>query len=200
MQSEDTNHDGRPDVWRYYDSRGVLARVSIDSNFDGRPDREEQYRNGSLTRRETDRNFDQRVDLIEEFDPSTHEHLKSVVDADFDGRADLLVLFQDGRPVHSEWAAPLAQVPAPSAGPRAPSADGLLALADPFASAAALAVPRSTESLDEIAVAVDGLVVHPVNLVGDASPRPDRVSSVSFAPRADAFLPASPRAPPVRPL
>src|SRR6266849_1888032 len=109
MQTEDTNHDGRPDIWRYYDARGELTHISIDTNFDGHPDREEQYSRGSLWRRETDRNFDERVDLVEEFDPATHEHLSSTVDVDFDGCADLRVLFADGRPVHSEWAKPVAE-------------------------------------------------------------------------------------------
>ena len=52
-------------------------------------------------RRDSDRDFNDRVDLVQEFDPTTHEHVRTVVDVDSDGTADLLVLFQDGRPVFS---------------------------------------------------------------------------------------------------
>jgi len=196
LQTEDTNHDGRPDVWRYYDARGELTHVTIDSNFDGHPDREEQYRHGSLSRRETDRNFDHRIDLVEDFDPSTHEHVKSTVDADFDGRADLLVLFQDGRPVHSEWAKPVIGSESPNAGAASSSDDRLIALFDPFGQTAAFGMPQVTSATDTIAVGVDGLVVARSNLFGEALPRHARASLTDRAPRAIAFSPASPRAPP----
>lgn len=100
----DRNGDGRVDVWRTYDQQGHLVESAVDSNFDGRSDIREYYAHGELVRRESDRNFDDRVDLVEEFDASTHEHVRSVVDSDFDGTADLLVLFQAGRPVFSSWA------------------------------------------------------------------------------------------------
>src|SRR5882672_4543223 len=74
-----------------------------DKNGDGRPDVHEYYQRGALVRRESDRNFNDRVDLVQEFDPATREHTRSVVDVDFDGRADLLVLFRDGQPVFSKW-------------------------------------------------------------------------------------------------
>ena len=198
LQTEDTNHDGRPDIWRYYDARGELTHVTIDSNFDGHPDREEEYRHGSLSRRDTDRNFDHRVDLVEDFDPSTHEHVKSTVDADFDGRADLLVLFQDGRPVHSEWAKPVI-----GSGPidaASPPGDRLIALVDPFDQSAAFGVPQLTRATDTIPVGVDGLVVGGPNLFGEALPRHARASLTDRAPRAIAFSPASPRAPPSQTL
>jgi hypothetical protein len=106
VRTEDQNHDGRPDLWRFYDRQGHLTRVEIDTNFDGRTDHRDFYRDGALTRSESDRNFDNRIDLVEEFDRTGRQHVRSVVDANFDGAADLLVLFQDGQPVHSEWATP----------------------------------------------------------------------------------------------
>jgi len=99
VQTEDHNGDGRPDTWRRYDSRGQLSRVDVDSNFDGRPDIEEYYERGVLIRRESDRNFNGQTDLVEEFDAETHAQTRSVIDSDYDGTADLLVLFRDGRPV-----------------------------------------------------------------------------------------------------
>jgi hypothetical protein len=103
LRVEDTNGDGRPDIWRYYDRGGKLIRVEIDTNFDGRSDVQESYANGRLVKRESDRNFDGRVDLIDEFDVLSGQHLRSVADKDFDGIADLLVLFADGAPVFSRW-------------------------------------------------------------------------------------------------
>ena len=102
VSTEDTNHDGRPDVWRLYNARGELSRVTIDTNFDGRPDRVEQYERGALVSRASDRNFDSRTDLFEEFDVTTQELVRSVADNDYDGNADLLVLFRGGQPVHWE--------------------------------------------------------------------------------------------------
>jgi hypothetical protein len=104
LHTRDINRDGRPDLWEYYDNRGILLRQNIDTNFDGKSDIQESYQDGHLVRRETDRNFDDQVDLTDEFDPRTGEHMRSVADVDFDGRADLLVLFSGGKPVFSEWA------------------------------------------------------------------------------------------------
>jgi hypothetical protein len=135
---EDRNGDGRPDVWRVYDQQRQLSEVSIDTNFDGRSDVEEYYDRGALVRRESDRDFSDRVDLVEEFDATTHEHVRSVADVDFDGKADLLELFQAGRLVYVKWAS---QVASASAGRRSAShfslssrsADDRLApLEDPF--------------------------------------------------------------------
>src|SRR5580765_2076236 len=115
VRAEDQNHDGRPDVWRAYDRQGRLASVALDTNFDGRSDVQEYYERGALVRRESDRNFNDRVDLVQEFDATTREALRSVVDVDFDGTADLLVVFQGGQPVFSKWA--------DNAAPVAPGAD-----------------------------------------------------------------------------
>jgi len=107
VRTDDRDRDGRPDIWRQYDRRGQLIEVAIDSNRDGRSDIAEYYDRSALLRRESDRNFNGQVDLVEEFDPATHEHVRSVVDIDFDGTADLLVLFHDGQPVFSKEAHPL---------------------------------------------------------------------------------------------
>jgi hypothetical protein len=102
IRTDDRNGDGRPDSWRTYDRHGQLVERAIDSNFDGRSDVHEYYTRGELVRRESDRNFDDRIDLVEEFDTTTHEQVRSVADSDFDGTADVLVLFRAGRPVFIE--------------------------------------------------------------------------------------------------
>jgi len=121
IRTEDQNGDGRPDVWRAYDRDGQLAEVAVDTNFDGRSDVHEYYERGALVRRESDRDFNDRVDLIEEFDPATREQLRSLEDVDYDGIADLLVLFQGGQPVFRKWTHPAAA--AGLRGDRRPHAD-----------------------------------------------------------------------------
>lgn len=101
----DRNDDGRADVWRLYDAAGRLQEQAIDTNFDGQADVHEYYRNGVLARRETDRDFDRRVDFVEEFDSHTGLRAASESDIDRDGTIDLVVSFDDGRVV-SAWVAP----------------------------------------------------------------------------------------------
>src|SRR5262249_19622550 len=102
--TEDRNHDGRPDVWRSYNTNGQLVSVALDTNFDGRSDVNEFYDNGALIRRELDRDFNNLVDLVQEFDPATQQIVRSISDVDADGVADILLLFQNGQPVYSKWA------------------------------------------------------------------------------------------------
>ena len=154
LTTADMNGDGRPDVWRYSDPSGRLIRIVRDTNFDGRSDVEESYANGRLTKRESDRNFDDRVDLREDFSATTGAHVRSVVDADFDGIADLLVLFDNGRPVHSRWAerapeGPQLAVPILES-PGRDSSNSLRALDDPFASN--LRVQADDERTDNVTV------------------------------------------------
>ncbi len=162
VRTEDQNHDGRPDIWRFYDRHGQLTRVEFDTNFDGRSDRRDYYRDGTLTRSESDRNFDNQIDLIEEFDLTGKEHVRSIVDADFDGSADLLVLFEDGRPVHCEWSTPTRLHTASSSTPeqltRSPlpnvdSTGTLAELDDPFSDIAAFRAGHRTRAPDIVGIA-----------------------------------------------
>jgi hypothetical protein len=144
VRTEDRNHDGQPDVWETH-SGDDDAVVDVDTNFDGHPDERRRYRNGDLVSLEADSDFDNRVDIVEEFDPVTHDVVRSLIDIDKDGRADLLVLSHDGQPVFEKWADRVAApgeawtagrrvtgaVPTSYANP--PSDDGdLIPLADPF--------------------------------------------------------------------
>ena len=106
VRASDENRDGRPDIWRLYDRQGQLASVAIDTNFDGRSDVTEYYDAGVLVRRESDRDFNDQVDLVEDFDAASREPVRAVADVDFDGTADLFELFEDGRPVYVKWAHP----------------------------------------------------------------------------------------------
>jgi hypothetical protein len=204
VRAEDRNGDGRPDEWRRYDRQGHLARISVDSNFDGRSDVEEYYdSDGVLLRRESDRDFNGQIDLVEDFDPATHERARSVVDSDYDGLADLLVLFHDGRPVFTKRA-PEASVREVEPSPVAEVVqfdgeddDPLVPLTDPFQSDTAVRGLRTFARTGCAGLTTSGGLpcpqvtgVAPVSTSAVVSATVARHSSSPIAPRA-------PRGPPV---
>jgi hypothetical protein len=202
IQTVDQNGDGRPDVWRTYDSRGQLTKIAVDSNYDGSPDIEEYYQQGVLVRRESDRNFNGQTDLVEDFDPQTHGHTRSVVDVDYDGTADILVLFRDGRPVFSKRAAALRRIAQQLGTAQVVDHRGtaqLVPLTDPFESETSIR-GTSITSTDEgsIGLSTSGGLPHP-RFVALAEPSPSArllardVSSYALAP----LRPRSSRAPPL---
>jgi len=201
LQTTDQNGDGRPDVWRFYDARGRLAQVDVDSNFDGTPDIQEYYEHGVLVRRESDRNFNGQADLVEEFDSDTHGQTRAVVDTDYDGTADLLVLFREGRPVFSKEI----RAPQPSGVPTLdpPTVhrgnDGhLIRLTDPSEADTAIRVVH-TPATDDGYVGLStsgGLPCPRVSALRGRVPS-SRLASHDVQPRALTFpLSRSPRAPP----
>jgi hypothetical protein len=204
VRTEDRNHDSRPDVWRTYEAHGQLLTSAIDTNFDGRSDVREYFSHGQLQRRESDRDFDGRVDLVEEFDPSTHEQVRSVADVDFDGTADLLILLQGGRPVFSRWAdrapAHAQESTADALGAEARrrmDGDGMAPLSDPFrADVVIRGVPVAPDSTSGSLSTSRGLPSHiervsQVTISGDAPSREIQADSLT------AVLRRSPRGPPV---
>ena len=203
VRTEDQNRDGRPDVWHVYDRQGHLAKVAVDTNFDGRSDVQEYYEGGALVRRESDRDFNDRVDLIQEFDPTTREPIRSVVDVDFDGTADLLVLFQGGQPVFSKWAHRVAPVAVSAdaalhaeASPR--TADEQLApLEDPFRSDLAVRAARGAAgSGDWVGLSTSGGLPSCTDLACSLASLSD-VSDSSVSNLSSAIVvPYSPRGPP----
>jgi hypothetical protein len=212
VRAEDRNGDGRPDIWHTYDPRGQLAEVTVDTNFDGRSDVHEYYERGALLRRESDRDFDNRVDLIQEFDPATREHTRSVVDVDFDGTADLLVLFRDGKPVFSKWAQPAQSAQstmsvAPStralyadARPRA-STSQPAALEDPFSRDLSVSPARSAEpSGGYVGLSTSDGLPSGRDVVYFLTPSSEISGSLVQHPSSSTIVPYSPRGPPVRPL
>jgi hypothetical protein len=199
VRTTDQNGDGRPDIWRRYDTRGRLTEVDVDSNFDGSPDIAEFYERGVLVRRETDRNFNGQADLIEEFDAETHSRTRSVVDIDYDGTADLLVLFRDGEAVFAKHA------PSPASGAAAhpPAARGnvprLAQLTDPFESDSAVRASRTLSSDDEcVGLSTSGGLPCPrVSSLGRPSSSARLATSEQPVRVLAPQLLQSPRAPPV---
>jgi hypothetical protein len=203
VRTEDQNGDGRPDVWRTYDRQGQLSEVSIDTNFDGRSDVREYYERRGLVRRESDRDFNGRVDLVQEFEPTTHEPVRSLVDVDFDGTADLMVLFQGGQPVLSRRARQI--VPAATSDPRLHAAvspqtadDRLAPFEDPFRMELALrAVRTPIRAGDWIGLSTSGgLPSSPIDVVGPVADSTTVPGSSVSRPSSANVLSYSPRGPP----
>jgi len=191
-RTEDLNRDGRPDVWRAYGRDGRIARVAVDTNFDGRSDVEELYENGILVRRQTDRNFDDQIDLVQDFDPATRQIVRSLTDVNADGVADLLVLFQNGTPVFSEWMATGARDRLPESfvarAAAQPSSEPPAALYDPFSGDLALRAGRLDATADE-----------PFSLPAPIGPVETVARPVVFTKSAQAFASDRPL-PPTTPL
>ena len=199
VRTTDQNGDGRPDVWRHFDARGEVTEVDRDTNFDGKPDVEEYYERGALVRRESDRNFNGQADLIEEFDADTHGQTRSVIDIDYDGTADLLILFRDGRPVFSKRACPKPPNGAIRTTPVGQNDRvALIPLGDPFQSDTAIRTTH-TGLGDEAFIGLSttgGLPSARFALIGRLSP-PQRLVTAGVPPGTPErpFL-GSPRAPP----
>jgi hypothetical protein len=201
VRTEDHNGDGRPDIWRRYDSRGQLAEIDVDSNFDGSPDIEEYYERGVLVRRESDRNFNGQADLVEEFDAETHAQTRSVIDIDYDGTADLLVLFRDGRPVFSErtWSPKRVGLPTTSSpGIHQGGAGHLARLMDPFESDTAVRATHTASGADDyVGLSTSGgLPCAPVTTAGRMSASARLVARNVQPDALKPLLRRSPRAPP----
>jgi len=204
IRTEDHNRDGRPDVWRVYNSRGQVASVSVDTNFDGRSDVQEYYDHGALVRRESDRDFNDQIDLVQDFDATTRLSVRSVSDVDFDGAADLLVLFEGGRPVFSRWAHGSARADdggsrgRPSALPTRVANEQLGTFQDPFSGDLAVrAVHLDGGPGDYVGTAQSGGLPGASEALGSpftSVPRhPDGELSL---PASAAVIPHSPRGPP----
>jgi hypothetical protein len=156
-------------------ARSRILVVAIDSNRDGRSDVQEYYDlDGGLLRRDSDRNFNGQVDLVEEFDATTHEQQRSIADTDDDGSADLLVLFEAGRAVFAERTSQRLNAGTTSPGddvwPRSagkPTGGTLRPLTDPFQLDTAVGgnLPQGDGS-DRLAVASsEGLPLSPIAIV-----------------------------------
>ncbi len=57
----DTNKDGKPDRWEYYDN-GVISRIESDTNGDGKIDEWVRFDHGKVVRVEKDTDYDGKPD------------------------------------------------------------------------------------------------------------------------------------------
>jgi hypothetical protein len=205
VRTEDNNRDGRPDVWRVYNSRGQVATVSVDTNFDGRSDVQEYYAGGALVRRESDRDFNDQIDLIQDFDADTRQSVRSVTDVDFDGSADLLVLFDDGQPVYARWKPGFTAAESAGDGlqsstlPQRTADSRLEALQDPFDSDLAVRPVHIDSGPGDVGTAQSGGLPQTGEAIASPFASAPRLSDFTApVPSTAAIIPHSPRGPPAR--
>ncbi len=84
----DLNHDGRPDMFEYYDANGELRRREADYDDSGVVDTVEIYERGKLVRRELDTTGQHRIDTWDYFDPATGKRVRRERDSTNDGKID----------------------------------------------------------------------------------------------------------------
>ncbi len=95
IQGLDVNNDGQPDVRTVMEGGRPKCRET-DANFDGRVD---IYRwfdaSGQVTRVEDDYDFDGRIDVVSTW--QNNQPVRDILDTNFDGRTDTWRDYRDGR-------------------------------------------------------------------------------------------------------
>jgi hypothetical protein len=84
----DINHDGKPDLYEYFDANGVIRRRESDYDSNGTIDSVELYEDGKLVKREYDTTGQRRVDTWDYFDKGTGKRLRRERDTTNDGKVD----------------------------------------------------------------------------------------------------------------
>jgi hypothetical protein len=87
-RTTDLNHDGKADLYEYFDASGQVRRREADYDADGIVDAIEYYQNGKLIRRELDTTGQHRIDTWDYFDASTGKRIRRERDTTNDGRVD----------------------------------------------------------------------------------------------------------------
>ncbi len=101
-QAEDTNHDGRPDVWTVRDAEGRPQRISRDTNHDGVADRTEIYVGTRLNRIDYDSDGDGRIDTTDQVG-ETGRTLLRLTDRDWNTIPERWVQLDGRGRVTAEW-------------------------------------------------------------------------------------------------
>ncbi len=84
----DLNHDGKPDMFEYYDASGQVRRREADFDDNGVVNMIEYYENGKVVRKELDTTGQHRIDTWDFFDPATGKRIRRERDSTNDGRVD----------------------------------------------------------------------------------------------------------------
>ena len=84
----DLNHDGKPELYTYYDASGQLRRREAMYEASEAISAIEYYEGGKLVRRELDTSGQRRVDTWDTFDPATGKRVKRERDTNGDGKVD----------------------------------------------------------------------------------------------------------------
>jgi hypothetical protein len=84
----DINHDGKPDLYEYFDANGAVRRRESDYDSNGTIDSVELYEDGKLVKREYDTTGQRRVDTWDYFDKASGKRLRRERDTTNDGKVD----------------------------------------------------------------------------------------------------------------
>lgn len=189
LQTEDRNGDGHSDVWRWYDAKGQLIRVEVDTNFDGRPDWLAEYHGNRITRIRIDSNYDNRIDEEIDFDAQTGAIVSDTVDLDRDGRADVRRLYARGTVVYSERA------PATRAAGGAGVAGTLALFIDPFLNELTIQSGRDLPVASAATIGAFAIQGHSPGL-DEGEVLCSSLRRPVVRPRSTPHLPLEPRGPP----
>ncbi len=97
VEIRDTNQDGIPDLWIYYNpiKPGEIVRQEEDTNGDGRVDTWSTFKEGKLVRREVDTKGNGRPDTIYYYEDGKISREER--DENGDGRPSFRAVYQNGR-------------------------------------------------------------------------------------------------------
>jgi hypothetical protein len=174
----DLNHDGKPDMYEYYDANGVLRRREADYDDSGVIDSVEYFENGKLAKRELDTTGQHRIDTWDYFDPVTGKRTKRERDSTNDGKVDQwwtwngdqVSIAIDKAGTGKPDPADTITIGAPAA-PQAPDAGDQTAAADAGAAAATAAAdagPALTAPTGTLSIGALDAGAAPSSLAGDA--------------------------------
>jgi hypothetical protein len=91
----DLNHDGRKDIFRFYNEEGRPMRELTDADFDGSIDSIAYYENGRMVKQEADRNSDGNADEIRHFTKGKLSRVDR--DDNYDGEIDVWEHWEEER-------------------------------------------------------------------------------------------------------
>ena len=92
----DLNHDGKPDMYEYYDASGQVRRREADYDDNNVVNSIEYFENGKLVRRELDTTNQGRIDTWDFFDPATGARIRRERDTTGDGKIDQWWTYEGG--------------------------------------------------------------------------------------------------------
>lgn len=98
----DLNNDKQPDIFNYYslDQRKRLVRKESDINFDGKVDVTSHYEDGKLIKEEIDADFDGKPDWTDFYEEG--KRIRQEGDTQFDGKVDTWKYFEEGKIIRKE--------------------------------------------------------------------------------------------------
>jgi len=97
---EDTNGDGKPDIFYFYKNR-KLTLVKSDRNYDGIVDAWYHYKNGRIISSEQDDNFDGKLDSWAKY--QNDNNYEAELDTDFNGISDVTVYYANQLLARRDW-------------------------------------------------------------------------------------------------